>query len=67
MAEMKTLQWCLAPPKQRFMSRTRNHSVVGMGVGDVLLFKIETEEYIFEQWSMHEQTTSKKQHQAKVR
>ena len=49
------------------MSRTRNHSVVGMGVGDVLLFKIETEEYVFEQWSMHEQTTSKKQHQAKVR
>ena len=49
---MKTLQWCLAPPKQRFMSRTRNHSVVGMGVGDVLLFKIETEEYVFEQWDL---------------
>tara|TARA_B100000530_G_scaffold96544_1_gene59654 strand:- start:375 stop:491 length:117 start_codon:yes stop_codon:yes gene_type:complete len=37
-----------------------------MGVGDVLLFKIETEEYVFEQWSMHEQTAPKKQHQAKV-
>ena len=38
-----------------------------MGVGDVLLFKIETEEDVFEQWSMHEQTAPKKQHQAKVR
>ena len=23
-----------------------------MGVGDVLLFKIETEEYVFEQWDL---------------
>ena len=32
-----------------------------------MLFKIETEEYGFEQWSMQEQTAPKKQHQAKGR
>ena len=38
-----------------------------MGVDDVLLFRIETEEYVFEQWSTHEQTVTKKQHQAEAR